>query len=418
MRNELVLTVPQAKIYTCKTRHRANCSGRRFGKSTEGVAELDRAARFDYLTGKPLFKQTVWAVAPTHNMAKTIFWDALLDWYPREWIKHKDVSNLELRLVNGSKITLKSADKPDSLRGPITGLDFVLLDEFSEMKEDVWPVIQPQIADTGGRILIQGTPKGYNHFYDKWEWGNDPNRPHWKNFQFTTAEGGNVPIEEIEQAKQDLSPKHYRQEYEASFESMTSRIYYDFDPKYNVSNAAVDDGESTVYIGMDFNIPIMCAAVSIKIGDILVTFDEVVLFDSNTTEMCEEINKRWKGRRIVVIPDASGRSRSTSANGNTDFSIIRSFGFELYDMRKNPEVADRINEVNAVICNAKGARRALINPKCQRLVTSLLRHTYKQGTSIPDKTSGWDHMCDAYGYKIHVLFPIENNRAGTVRIPR
>ena len=416
--SEITLTVPQAKIFTCTTRHRVNCSGRRFGKSTEGLAELDRAARYHFITGEPLFKQTVWMVAPTHNMAKTIFWSALINWYPPQWIRRKNQTDLEIELVNGSSITLKSGDNPDTLRGPMTGLDFVLLEEFSEQKEEIWPVIYPQVADTGGRILIQGTPKGYNHFYDKWDWGNNPDRTHWANFQFTTLDGGNVPPEEVEQAKEDMSVKHFRQEFEASFESMTSKIYYDFDPRLNCSEKAVDDGESIIYIGMDFNVSMMCANASIQKDGKLVTFDEIVLYDSNTNEMAREINKRYKDRRVVVIPDASGRSRSTSANGGTDFTILRNAGLELYDMKKNPDISDRINEVNAVICNAKGDRRALIHPKCQQLVKSLSRHTYKNGTSIPDKDAGWDHMNDAYGYKIHSLYPIKTQTASTMRMPR
>lgn len=415
---ELTLTIPQAKIFTCQTRHRVNCSGRRFGKSTESLAEIDRGARYDYLTGEPLFKQTVWAIAPTFSMVKTTFWQTLIDWYPKEWIARTNISELSLTLINGSTITLKSAEKPSSLRGPMTGLNFVLLDEFPLMKEEIWPAIYPQVSDTGGRILLQGTPEGYNHFFDKWDWGNDQERPNWANFQFTTLEGGNVPQEEVDQARQDMSVKHFRQEFEASFESMSSKIYYDFDPRLNCTNEAVDDGESIIYIGMDFNVAIMCANASIQKDNKLLTFDEIVLIDSNTNEMVSEINKRYKGRRVVVIPDASGRSRSTSASGGTDFTIIKDAGLELYDMKKNPEVSDRINEVNAMICNAKGVRRWIINPKCHQTIRSLSRHTYKTGTNIPDKNTGWDHMNDAGGYKIHVLYPIKRMTTSMMRMPR
>jgi hypothetical protein len=45
----------------------------------------------------------------------------------------------------------------------------------------------------------------------------------------------------------------------------------------------------------------------------LKVFDEIVLPNSNTQEMMEEINRRYGGRKGVVYPDPSGSARKTSA---------------------------------------------------------------------------------------------------------
>jgi hypothetical protein len=37
------------------------------------------------------------------------------------------------------------------------------------------------------------------------------------------------------------------------------------------------------------------------------------------------------------------------------------------------------------------------------------RDTYKEGTSPPDKDSGYDHMADAVRYAIDYMFPIKKD---------
>jgi hypothetical protein len=65
----------------------------------------------------------------------------------------------ELRdLINGSMIRLYGADNPDALRGPY--LDGVVLDEFADMKPEVWyEVVRPMLADRQGFALTNSRAK-------------------------------------------------------------------------------------------------------------------------------------------------------------------------------------------------------------------------------------------------------------------
>ena len=47
-----------------------------------------------------------------------------------------------------------------------------------------------------------------------------------------------------------------------------------------------------------------------------------------------------------------------------------------------------------------------IDPECKNIIRGLERHLYKEGTTQPDKDSGFDHMNDAIGYAVDYLFPI------------
>ena len=61
-------------------------------------------------------------------------------------------------------IRLYGADNPDALRGPY--LDGVVLDEFADMKPEVWhEVVRPMLADRRGWATFIGTPKGKNEFF-------------------------------------------------------------------------------------------------------------------------------------------------------------------------------------------------------------------------------------------------------------
>ena len=65
--------------------------------------------------------KTFWYVAPTYRQAKEIVWKdpAMLPFYvPPEIVDRKNDSELTIYFKNGASISVKGADKPDSLRGP------------------------------------------------------------------------------------------------------------------------------------------------------------------------------------------------------------------------------------------------------------------------------------------------------------
>lgn len=389
------LTPPQSDIFTCPARFRVVVAGRRFGKTFLSTAELLNRA-----LSKP--DQNVWYVAPTYKAAKEIAWDMLTSQIPREYVGKTNETSLSITLKNGSTIALKGAEKPDNLRG--RSLDFVVLDEFADMRKEAWyEVIRPSLSDRqGSAALFIGTPKGRNHFYDLYGKGVDKDDG-WQSYQYTTIEGGNVPPEEIASAKADLDDRTFEQEYEARFVSYSGVIYYAF--KREESVIRHDGDRSVIHVGMDFNLDPMSAVLMTRKGDTLHVFDEIVMFGSNTDEMVAEIRTRYGNGTIVIYPDPASRQRKTSAGGRTDLSILQNAGFEVRVRSSHAAVRDRINSVNSRLLSKDGHRRLFVDPKCKKVIESLERHTYKEGTSQPEK-DGFDHMNDALGYAVEYLFPI------------
>ncbi len=413
--NKTPLSMPQYRIWKDPARFRVVVAGRRFGKTYLDVHEMIRAARTKR-------EARVWFIAPTYRQAKQVVWTDLMRIVPRHMIAKKDEGDLSIRL-NGynSEIALRGADNPDSLRGP--GLDFAIFDEYADIDPRAWPeVVRPMLSDRQGEAIFTGTPRGFDHFYDLYQYANERRNEGWSTFQFTTLEGGNVPAHEIEAARRDLDPRIFRQEYEASFEAVAGRVYDSFTRSKN-SGEYVQDLGMTLHIGMDFNVNPMSAVLASKAGDELHIHDEIVLPNASTELMISAINdfvKKWRIKRarergdgkaevrqVVVYPDPSGNSRSTAAPaGQTDFTLLRQAGFMVVAQRSHQPIVDRINEVNGLICNAAGRRRMHVHPRCKHLLKAMEGLVYREGTSMPDKTSGLDHISDALGYMVHELFPI------------
>ncbi|MGB1978233.1 MAG: terminase large subunit domain-containing protein [Pseudoalteromonas tetraodonis] len=388
------LTKPQTDIFSSTARFRAVVAGRRFGKTFLSTLEILRAA----IDGK---NKNVWYIAPTYGAAKEIAWDMLLNTIPDEYIAKSNETALTLRLINGSTIALKGAEKPNNLRG--RALDFVVLDEFADMRPETWSeVIRASLSDRQGSALFIGTPKGRNHFYDIWATGLT-SKGNWDSFQYTTLDGGNVPAEEIEQARLDLDERTFNQEYAAEFVTYSGLIYYAFSRELSVVD--IDDAGGTLHIGMDFNLDPMSAVICLRHGQDLLAIDEIVMYGSNTDEMVAEIKERYPNRHIIIYPDPASRQRKTSAGGRTDLSILQNAGFSVKVKKQHPLVRDRINAVNSRLQAGNGERHLFVSPKCRQTIKSLERQTYKEGTSQPNK-DGFDHMNDALGYLVEYMFPI------------
>jgi hypothetical protein len=267
----------------------------------------------------------------------------------------------------------------------------------------------PALSDRAGEALFLGTPKGFNHYYDLYNLASST--PDWKGFQFTTIQGGNVPVEEVEIARRELDPRIFRQEYEASFETLSGRVYYAFDRRFNLRDDLVDIG-GTLMVGMDFNVNPMSSVIAVRAANQLHFLDEIVLENSNTVEMADAIRgwvnrSQFPNRAVNVYPDPSGNQRRSNAPvGQTDFTILRTARFNVVHAPAAIPIVDRVNEVNALLCNSAGERRMFVHPRCKALVKGLEGVTYKEGTSVPDKSLNIEHATDAAAYLVHEEFPI------------
>ena len=414
---DIVLRAKQSVVYNDPARFRVLVAGRRFGKSFLAIPELLRMAN---APGK-----LAWYVTPTRHQAKDDLWRPLKN-LAGPWIVGKpNESELSIDLKCGGRIALRSAENYDALRGG--GLDGLVLDEFADIAPEAWTeALRAKLSDRLGRALFIGTPEGRNHFYDLYQRGV-AGEDSWASFQFTTLDGGNVPLQEVEAARRELDEKTFRQEFEASFEALfEGAAYYAFDRNGNVKALEFDRRQQLCW-SLDFNVNPMCSVLA-QVVDVRVhVLEEMILPDSNTREACEELLARagryWQGGygvaplNITVYGDASGEQRNSAAD-RTDWQIVRQFFGRHSDRFRaqfkvpssNPTVKGRITAVNSLLRNHAGERRLLIDPRCKELATDLERVSWKRDPngntlaqldkSDPKRT----HASDALGYLVDKEF--------------
>ncbi|MBY0238477.1 MAG: terminase large subunit [Burkholderiaceae bacterium] len=421
----VALTPKQANIYCWgwqkKARFRDAVCGRRFGKTFLGKAEIRRAARLAAEWGVST-EDEIWYCAPTFKQAKRVFWKRLKQAIPPSWRAGKpNETECSITSKAGHVIRIVGLDAYDNLRG--SGLFFALVDEWADCPYVAWEeVLRPMLSTcrfvingeerVGGHALRIGTPKGFNHCYDSYLDGQG-REPDHKSWLYTSVDGGNVPPEEIEAARRKMDPRTFRQEYMASFENYQGVIYYCFDRRRNHTDDTVRPGDA-LHIGMDFNVAHMAAVVFVIRDDLPRAVDELMeVFD--TPAMILKIKERYQqaGQQhtIAVYPDASGQNRKSSGASESDLTLLRTAGFTVVVDHSNPVVKDRINSMNAMLCNTYDQRRLLVNTnKCQKFTLSLERQIYDD-KGEPDKKGGFDHANDAGGYFIAKRWPVTKRSA-------
>ena len=370
----------------------ATC-GRRFGKSYLTCAKALHTA-----LQKP--RANVLMLAPTLEMGRATLWRTLTDMVPDSWITKTSQSILEMQLVNGSRIEVKSGDRPDRLRG--RSLDLVCLDEAAYLQKELWfEVLRPALSDRQGSALFTTTPAGLvqSWFADLWDEAGQADSS-WGRHQYTTIDGGWVEPEEVEQARAMLDPRTFRAEYEASFEAPTGRVFPDFS-EANITEDADDDGVGELKIGIDFNVATLPAIVCRIVGDELWVIDEVTLHNSTTEQLGRALRAKYQSRTLMAYPDPTGGSRKTAAvdASTTDHTLLEKSGIRIYERRSPYAVRDKYQATNWLICDALGRRRMKVNPRCRHLIRDLKFMVYKEGTDQPDKSDPErSHHSDALGY--------------------
>ena len=230
----------QKEVYSDKTRFKVIVAGRRCGKSRlSAVALLVEGLKCPQ-------GSAVMYVAPTQGQARQIIWDLLMD-LGRDVISGSHVNNMDITLINGAKIYVRGADRPDTLRG--VSLTFVVLDEVADIKADTWEkVLRAALSDKKGNALFIGTPKGRNWFYDMYNLGLDDPDEEWKSWHFTTKDNPLIDPKEIDGARKTLSSFAFKQEYEASFDNAGTDLFKEKWLKYGEE----PDG-GVYYIGLDIS---------------------------------------------------------------------------------------------------------------------------------------------------------------------
>lgn len=389
-------------------------TGRGFGKSRSGGAwvhsrAMGEAGRWCALVAKtPADARDVMIEGPA----------GLLKNAPPHERPIYETSKRRVTWPNGSWGTIYSSEEPDQLRG-FSG-DTAWLDEFGKYANprEVWDNLQfgmREVSSDQPRICITTTPRPLPILEEIEEkrttvtvrgssYENRANlAPSWFDETLAAYEGTRLGRQEI---------------YGERLDDVEGRVYSSFSklafPLGNVDASVIDTG-AEILVGQDFNVNPMASVIAVRVADECHVLDALEVPVSNTEQVADEIRRRYPKRRIIVCPDPAGKQRHTNAPvGQTDFTILKRAGFEVRAPNAAPVVVDRVNNTQAMLL--KGPRRRVrIHPRAKPLITALSNLTYKEGTNIRDKASGFDHICFAAGTPVLTATGwrrIESIRAG------
>src|SRR5688572_22944650 len=237
----------QKEIHDSTAPRRIVACGVRWGKTTCAAMEGLAAAL------EPRERSIGWIVAPTYDLADRVYREIQLA--AVQHIRHRVIAikeserRLILRNLAGgtSEIRAKSADNPVSLLGE--GLDWLIVDEASRLKPVIWQShLSQRLIDKKGWALLISTPRGKGYFYDLFQRAKfDPDYASWN---MPSSSNPLLDRETIEQERDRLPARTFRQEFEAQFLEGAGAVFS------NVRECATGDWAAperrNYWAGLDF----------------------------------------------------------------------------------------------------------------------------------------------------------------------
>ena len=180
--------------------------GRRWGKSNAGVQRILRC-----IGKRP--GHYWWLGLSWKSASMKVAWELLCSYTsqaPGTVINH---TNYEIRLMDGSQIWARTAERPESLAG--AGIMGVVVDEVSLMPENVWTeYLQGTLLDYAGWALLMGVPKGENWASRLWrKTKNGDMGPNWKAWHVTSYDNPKINPADIDEVRRNAPDLIFRQEY-------------------------------------------------------------------------------------------------------------------------------------------------------------------------------------------------------------
>lgn len=202
--------------------YRVMVCGRQIGKTTAGLAEvfgahpLCKRGALQVDGGKFFFVTRTYKHAKSaYTVAKSIF-APIIQRNTRGGLCCND-TDLTIRVVTGSVVEFRSADRPDNLRG--FTLNGVVLDECTLLASRVWAeILQPTLATTNGWALLLGTARGRGSWvYPLFVRGQDGNDPEWESWRAPTSCSPLVSASRLATIKASIPEAYFLQEYMAEW---------------------------------------------------------------------------------------------------------------------------------------------------------------------------------------------------------
>lgn len=383
-------STPQALLHRSKSKEILVVSSIRAGKS---YAIIHDAIKNSW--NNPTEYGTL-ICAPTYRLLSAVLEKPMVSMMKRlGLLASHNATEHEAKLRNGRIIYFRSLEDPDlSTRGLNVWKAYI--DECALCTKYAVDLVKSRLVTTNGDLIMVTTPNGTTSWmYESYIEKRMLNTEYIK---FSILDNPIITEEAVERLKESLDPLMFAQEVLGQWVNLfQDRIYHSFSEE-NVKEV-LKDPNLPVYVGVDFNLGINAwSAYQRRPDNTIIMFEEG--HGTNTTaQMTAQIIKAL-GSSVIIIPDATGGNK-LQGTATTHFQLMRQAGLSnIVENSSNPRRLHRYANVNALLENALGQRRLLIDPKCVKTLAEFRKLSYKENT---DKPAFDPHFTDAAGYAIGYL---------------
>ena len=147
----------------------------------------------------------------------------MLDFIPKQLIKKKNEQDMSITLVNDSRIQFVGSDTASqTLVG--TSVQGCVFSEYSISNPESYGYIRPSLLYNNGFVIMIGTPRGYNSFWDMYNIAS--NSPDWYCSLKTVHDTNAISAASLASEKASMSSDLYEQEYLCSFSCGVSGSFW------------------------------------------------------------------------------------------------------------------------------------------------------------------------------------------------
>lgn len=391
-------------------------AGRRSGKT-------ERFKRFVAKQAMKNDNEMYFIAAPTYGQVKKIYWaDMKKLTLSATHYKQPSETDLIIYMPNGSEIHLIGLDKPERIEGiPWTGGG---IDEIADIKPNAWAenilpalnTVNPERPSYRAWCWLLGVPDGLNHYYDMAQYAETSGDPDWALFHWKSSEI--LPADVIEAAKRVMSAKQFKQEFEASFETASGRIYEDYSTD-NYTNETIQQHEQLCWYH-DFNYTPLSSGIGVIRESCIYLLEEIILVSAVAQQSALEFVDRYKdhkNKHVIIYGDPAGKAgeKHGHASDYTEIEkVLRDNGWQLTRKVKpsTRSIKDGQNAVRAKIKNAAGDISLYVNVNNAPYThKSLATGQLKEGSTFLEQDNEYQHIGTAIRYFIDYEYPIASQAA-------
>jgi hypothetical protein len=383
----------QEVVLESDARHKVWCAGRRTGKSELGGHVLLPEAIYTRSVADEWRKKgksrIFWIVSDEYATAEKEF---RVIWHLCQTLElpldkpgsYYDAvgGNMHISLWNGAfQIHAQSAKYPEHLVGE--ALCGVIMAEAAKAKPSIWHrFIRPMLNDYKGWSLHTSTPLGHNHFYDKFQMGQDQFNPDWASWRvpswynhyvytdsgaagvpfleipeseftkdndvkkllmtldsspglssFEIAENLNLQINgEILQLLEEMPRDLFQQEIAADFTEFVGQVFKDFDEAYHVGDLRFNpDWETYAATDYGFTNPNVWLLIQVGPWQEINVLAEVYETNLTADKFADEIKRRGlnPSQLQVFYPDPADPMSSRTLQDKLRITPMAKTGGEL-----------------------------------------------------------------------------------------